>query len=370
LKRWAEASVVIRLDLREGASGPDAMDADSIDADTLEELQHQALAGRGAEGSRLVDIPGLLIVDDASAFARHAQALRYLLEAPTFRQMTCVIVGPPASPPELDVPLALDFHRVPVLWVGDPRGVGWRIGQSKPDRIAVSPDDPDGSKTIAEVLDALMVPEVYDHVSGTLGALPFRFGVPALLPWVRWPATAPAPASGPVPPEPAAPDPQAPDPPGPEPTPPGTAPQPERRRNPLIRFLLWLLALLGLRRHASPSATAEPAIHMPEMAPQGPEPPAGHQVGPAPVSDDDLAHARWLMSAAAEDNSFRQLCSARQVITLGGDARQARLVRFAPAAARELIECPVRAGDVAWTGGEVVGVIRLVPVRAGLLRFA
>lgn len=365
MKPWAEVSVVIRLDLREGATGPDAIDADSIDGDTLEELQHQALADCGAEGSRLVDIPGLLIVDDTSAFPQHAQALRYLLEAPTFRQMTCVIVGPPASPPELDVPLALDFHRVPVLWMGDPRGVGWRIGRSKPDRIAVSPDDPDGSKTIADVLDALMVPKVYDHVSDALSALPFRFGVPALLPWLRWPTTALDPA-----PEPAAPDPQAPDPPVPEPTPPGTPPQPGRRRNPLIRFLLWLLALLGLRRHASSPAAAGPAIHVPETAPQAPGPPTWPRPRPAPVSDDDLAHARWLMSAAAEDDSFRQLCSARQVIMLGGDSRQARLVRFAPAAARELIECPARDGDVAWTSGEVVGVIRLVPVRDGLLQFA
>jgi hypothetical protein len=340
------------------------MDADSIDGDTLEELQHQALVGCGGEESRLVDVPGLLIVDDTSAFPRHAQALRYLLEAPTFRQMTCVIVGPPASPPELDVPLALDFHRVPVLWVGDPRGVGWRIGRSKPDRIVVSPADSDGSKTIADVLDVLMVPEVYDHVSDALSALPFRFGVPALLPWLRWPTTAPDPA-----PEPAAPDPQVPDSLVPEPTP----PQPEHRRNPLIRFLLWLLALLRLRRHADPPAATGPASHVPETAPQGPEPtpgpPTGHQPRPAPVSGDDLAHARWLMSVAAEDDSFRQLCSARQVIMLGGDSRQAGLVRFAPAAARGLIECPAPDGDVAWTSGEVVGVIRLVPVRDGLLQF-
>jgi hypothetical protein len=301
-------------------------------------------------------------VDDTNAFPRHAQALRYLLEAPTFRQMTCVIVGPPASPPELDIPLALDFHRVPILWVGDPRGVGWRIGQSKPDRIVVSPADPDGSKTIADVLDALMVPEVYDHVSDALSALPFRLGVPALLPWLRWPTTAPDPA-----PDPVAPDPRVPDPQVSEPTPPWTPLQPDRRRNPFIRFLLRLLALLRLHRRASPPAAMEPARHVPETAPQAL---TGHQPRPVPVNDDELAHARWLMSVAAEDRSFRQLCSARQVIMLSGDLRQARLIRFAPAAAQEPIEGSAPDADVAWTSGEIVGVIRIVPLRDGLLQFA
>jgi hypothetical protein len=89
------------------------------------------------------------------------------------------------------------------------------------------------------------------------------------------------------------------------------------------------------------------------------------------VSREDLARARWLMSVAADDESFRQLCSARQVIMLGGSSQPARVVRFAPAAARELIESPAHDGDfVAWTSGEVIGVMRLVPVRDGLLQFA
>jgi hypothetical protein len=81
------------------------------------------------------------------------------------------------------------------------------------------------------------------------------------------------------------------------------------------------------------------------------------------------------MSAEAEDETFRQLCSARQVIMLSGDPGHARLVRFAPAAARELIEGPPSADGhppgrdlTAWTGGEVIGVIRVVPVMEGMLR--
>jgi hypothetical protein len=74
------------------------------------------------------------------------------------------------------------------------------------------------------------------------------------------------------------------------------------------------------------------------------------------------------MSAAANDKSFRQLCSARQAIMLGDSSGLVSLVRFAPAAARQLIGCPLRDGDfIAWTSGEIVGVIRLVPVRDGLL---
>lgn len=351
------------------------MDASAIHEGTLEELQDQALArGPGDPISEpgLADIPGLLIVDDAGAFARHAQALLHLLEAATFGRMICVIVGPPASPPELDVPSALDFHRVPVLWVGDPRGVGWRIGHSKPNRLVVNPTDPDGAKTVADLLDALMHHEVYDRVSKALSALPFQFGVPALLPWVRWPAIAPVP--GPVVSEPPAPEaiPQTPPDEGQAPEPPPAQDPPTRRRNPLIRFLLWLLALLGLRRHARPLPAGPLGTTIPPHSAQpDPVPPDGHKPRPALVNGEDLAHARWLMSAAADDGSFRQLCSARQAIMLGGNSELARVVRFGPAAARELIEPPARDGDfVAWTAGDIVGVIRLVPLKDGLLRFA
>lgn len=363
----AETAVIIRIDLRKGADGPDAMDAGSIHEGTLEELQYQALSGAAAERPGLTDIPPLLIVDDTDELPRHAQALQYLLEAPTFGDMICVIVGPPAAPPQLDVPSVLDFHRVPVLWVGDPRGVGWQIGRSKPDRLAVDPADPDGGKTIADVLDVLMVYEIYDQVSEALSALPFRFGVPALLPWLRWPASAPDP------------DPPALETPAPVayvtsvPEPVGALAPPERRRNLLIRFLLWLLALLGLRRHARrlPAPARRAVSYAPDPAPQAAQPDPPPPVPPTPVSGDELARAQWLMSAAADDKSFRQLCSARQAIMLGGSSGLARLVRFAPATARGLIECPARDGDfVAWTSGEVVGVIRLVPMRDGLLKFA
>jgi hypothetical protein len=347
------------------------MDAGRINEDTLEELQQQALKGGDTEEARLVDIPRLLIVDDASAFPGHGQALRCLLEAPTFREMTCVIVGPPAASPELDLPLALDFHRVPVLWVGDPRGVGWRIGRSKPDRITVSPTDPDGSKTVADVLDALMDAEVYEHVSAALSALPYRFGAPALLPWLRWPTTVPDPVPEPTAAEPQADEPQAdepqvPAPPFPESAPSESPPESKRRGNWRPRFML--------RRRLSQPVAAGPAFHAPEKIQQAPEPPpeqpTGDQPRPDPVSGDDLAHVRWLISAAPEDDSFRQLCSARQVIMLGGDARQAKVIRFAPAAARDLIEFPARDSDVVWTADEIIGVIRLVPLRDGLVRFA
>jgi hypothetical protein len=353
----AETAVIIRIDLRKGAAGPDAMDAGSIHEGTLEELQYRALSGAAAQQPGLADIPLLLVVDDTDEFPQHTQALQYLLEAPTFGEMICVIVGPPAAPPQLDVPPVLEFHRVPVLWIGDPRGVGWRIGLSKPDRLAVDPADPDGAKTIAALLDILMVHDLYRQVSEALSRLPSRLGAPALLPWLHWPASpASNVASGP----PAAGVTASQAQPAPAPQASATLAPPERHRNPLIRFLRWLLGLLGLRRHSSP-----PPVQNPTPIGPAPVPPAKP---PAPVSDEDLARAQWLMSAAANDKSFRQLCSARQAIMLGDSSGLVSLVRFAPAAARQLIGCPLRDGDfIAWTSGEIVGVIRLVPVRDGLL---
>ncbi len=77
------------------------------------------------------------------------------------------------------------------------------------------------------------------------------------------------------------------------------------------------------------------------------------------------------MSALGED--FLQFNAPRQLPLLDGTPQAARLVRFAPATARQALTEAVADGvavnDVAWTAsGETVGVIRLVPVRPGLLR--
>lgn len=188
-----ETEVVIVIDLRSGAACLDAADPGSVDGGTLEERQrrgYQAAADAAGDSSgwQLINFERLLVVDDAAAFAGHEDAYRHLIEAPTFGRMLCLVIGAPAEPPYLDQPKAADSARVPVLWVGDPRGVGWRIGKANTTRLAFSDTDPDGSVTVASLIESLATFEVFDEFARAVSGLPDRTGVPALLPWVPWPS--------------------------------------------------------------------------------------------------------------------------------------------------------------------------------------
>jgi hypothetical protein len=81
------------------------------------------------------------------------------------------------------------------------------------------------------------------------------------------------------------------------------------------------------------------------------------------------AHAHWMMNGSVTDEAFRHLSSLEQLVMLGGDPELARLVRFAPACARPLIGGAVDGGSISWTPvGDRLGVIRLVPMKAGMVR--
>jgi hypothetical protein len=90
--------VVIRIDLRTSATGPDAVEADSFGPDTLVTIQRGAV--NGAVGStdpqsRFVDVGRILVVDDTATFAKHAAAYQHLVAAPTVGQLLCLVVGVP-----------------------------------------------------------------------------------------------------------------------------------------------------------------------------------------------------------------------------------------------------------------------------------
>ncbi len=405
-----EVAAVSRIDLRAAATGPDAVDAGSIDEGTLEALQRRGPGssepnGHVTRGWRIVDIERLLVVDDAAGFAGHADAYQRLVEAPTFGRMLCLVLGPPADLPFLDPPPAVHSVRAPVLWVGDPRGVGWRIGRSGTTRLAFNDADPDGAMTVADLIDSLSSRQVFDQMAKAINELPGRTAVPALLPWTRWPvdaqtadgqqgdaATAAVPETASAPHDtPAAPV-------------QGAGSRVIRSRVTLalgcalvavaavlavplgrlsagylvadaafaVAVLLVPVVIAFRRLRAVPPRThqvAFPALPAPPGPAEPLEPHGAKESAHTQVPEDILAHAMWIMSAAADDESFRQLSSPDQLVMLGGEPHLARLVKFAPATARNLIESATDGDFVAWTtAGDRVGVIRLVPIKAGLLR--
>jgi len=323
----------------------------------------------------------LLVVDDAAEFAGHEDDYRYLIEAPTFGRMLCLVIGAPGDPPYLDQPKAMAAARVPVLWLGDSRGVGWQIGRANTTRLAFSDTDPDGTTTVENLIESLASPAVFDEIAKAVNGLPDRTGVPALLPSVRWVLCDRYPAAR----QPEDDTPQ---------DDPGVARW--RVRWTVASLLLVLccaviavavLLALRLSRHHVGYVVADGGCAavlllvllaiayrmrvvsvvrrpVPSAAPE-PEPP----LAAASPSEEVLARAQWMMNAPVADEAFRQLSSPEQLVMLGGDPELARLVRFAPACARPLIEGAIDGGSISWTlVGDQLGVIRLVPMKAGLVR--
>ena len=192
------AAAVVRIDLRATAAGPDAVDAGSLGPGTLDALQRRALRDRAGErDGEIVDVGRLLVVDDIETVVAHAAAYQHLVVGATAGTLLCVVVGPPAEPAAVDRPEAMTSPNTAVLWVGDPRGVGWRLGMSTTTRLAVSAADPDGHARLAELIDILTDREVFDGVAQAVAGLPEQAGALAMLGPVRWPGPA-LPAEAPL----------------------------------------------------------------------------------------------------------------------------------------------------------------------------
>jgi hypothetical protein len=188
-------ATVVRIDLRATASGPHAMDAAAMDADTLIGLQDDAVRGRlpgppAAGGRRrVVDVGRVLVLDDTAAFAGHAAAYQHLLLAHTIARLLCVVAGDPAEPTAIDLPPKVAAAKnAAVLWVGYPRGVGWDLEMTTTTRLVEGGTDPDGTGTLNDLAETLADPDVYDSVFGAITGMEENIAAPAVLPVLRWPA--------------------------------------------------------------------------------------------------------------------------------------------------------------------------------------
>jgi Effector Associated Constant Component 1 len=187
-RETAGPAAVVRIDLRATATGPDAIDAGSFGPDTLDDLQRRALRDRtGENDDEIVDVGRLLVVDDIATVVPHAAVYQHLVVGATTGQLLCVVIGSPSAPAALDLPEAMTSPNSALLWVGDPRGVGWHLGMTSTTRLAVSAADPDGQATLAELVDDLTDQEVFDGVAQAAAGLTEKAGAPAILRSVRWP---------------------------------------------------------------------------------------------------------------------------------------------------------------------------------------
>ena len=459
-----EPEVVIRIDLRAAATGPDAVQAEAAGPDTLITVQRgvvSAEAHRTGDDTRFIDVGRVLVIDDTDTFAKHATIYQDLVAAPTVRRLLCLVVGGPVeravtgpvpgepvpAEPAIELPSAAGCTNVAVLWVGDPRGVGWRLGMLTTTRLAVGrPDDPDGTGELAELIDTLTGHQIFDRMFSAIAELSRSVAAPATLPTIRWSAF--------------------------QPPPPTLVEAVVVRRDPpptlrwgLIAALLavgcalialvppWVVALavwavvltagvligsarprrsrlsrdavlvvaattIGTATGAVAAASADPLSHLRippvaadaasaafgtialtvaalilrsdvrrarraegEVADRPPtEVKTQYRQGEELIAEfrANLAAACRTVSAGADDEEFLQLNAPEQLALLDGAPQLSRLIAYAPGAAREtimdamaddVIGNAIAGNDVEWTAsGDRIGIIRLVPVRLGMLR--
>jgi hypothetical protein len=112
-----------------------------------------------------------LVVDDAVALADHAETYQRLLTSRRLERLLSVAVGPrgPEGPagqrPRIRIPPNISSRQgSAVLWVGDPRGIDWRLSA----RAIADGHRGSSASGLDYLLEVLSVEEVYDAVLRTM----------------------------------------------------------------------------------------------------------------------------------------------------------------------------------------------------------
>ncbi len=170
-----DAPVVVVLDV--------GKDYEEIVTDGLfSNLQRRRLEGIG---TGMAAVGRLLMVDEVSSIPDHILAYERIAEEARSVTGRILVARGMASAdddrPEdvaLALPACLKQQGAAVLWVGDERGVGWRMGSAYTDLLAIP--EADDSGFLARLIVTLRVPEVFDAVLAALGSMQPPVAAPGL----------------------------------------------------------------------------------------------------------------------------------------------------------------------------------------------
>jgi hypothetical protein len=177
---WETSVVEVRL----------PADADELGRTTISEFQRRRVP---ASPTGLVDAGRVLVIGTCASICDAAASIERIAEAPSVRRVLCLLVDDVDGvvPPSLRLPSLLSHNRsISALWVGDERGVLWRLGTTKARALTVCPQDADAGLSLTSLLAALREPEVFDAVcdataaTGTVLSPALRVLVPGTAPMV------------------------------------------------------------------------------------------------------------------------------------------------------------------------------------------
>ncbi|WP_214406133.1 hypothetical protein [Pseudonocardia lacus] len=118
-------------------------------------------------GDRPPDVAGgVLVLDRAESLVAHTSTYEALVRAKRVSGVICLVVGedPPVSTGSAVLSLPHVLGHATVLWVGDVHGVEWARGAQR-----VVPVEPDRPESLGWLVEALLVPEVFDRVRAASG---------------------------------------------------------------------------------------------------------------------------------------------------------------------------------------------------------
>jgi hypothetical protein len=110
---------------------------------------------------------GALVIDRAALLVAHADTYESLIRARRVTGLVCLVVGEDAAAGPaavLSVPAVLQYKNATILWVGDVRGVRWTPAFDRV--VPVAEEEPE---TLQQLIDVLLVPEVFDRVRAVGG---------------------------------------------------------------------------------------------------------------------------------------------------------------------------------------------------------
>ena len=125
------------------------------------------------------DLRNLLVVDDTALLVEHAPVYALLDNAGRVENMLCVAVGPRAGNGRaLRLPGNLGGTQgSPVLWVGDPAGIDWRMAAAT---VAIG-HSPGKISGLDHLVELLLVQDMFKRVYSTVtGKVPGRVASPGL----------------------------------------------------------------------------------------------------------------------------------------------------------------------------------------------
>ncbi|MBL7514137.1 hypothetical protein I6A94_30560, partial [Frankia sp. CN4] len=161
-----EDEVVVVLDLR--------TDYAHVAAKPIEDLQVEYLRRIGRATGRTGHV---LVIDHTTHLAEHSGLLRRLAGARSVTQLVVLACGQQPGPGQVELPVA---GLMVVLYVGDPRGMGWSPGRARDIRMVDDTLDPDGAENLAALVQALRVPRVFMAVHAKAQEFRYRAAAPGM----------------------------------------------------------------------------------------------------------------------------------------------------------------------------------------------